>query len=294
MYLARHNTTDEIVAIKQMSKSTLIKHKQVAHLINEKQVSQYIRHPFITRYLGSYKNSRFLYLILEFIQGGDFYTHLRNYKKFSVADAQFYSAIVVTVFVYLHNLKIIYRDLKPENLLLSTDGYIKFTDFGFSKLIVDRTYTLCGTPEYLAPEILLSKGYSFAVDWWTLGIFIYELMTGVTPFAASNVMSTYQKILQGKIIFQAGFDHNAKQLIKKLLAHDLSKRNSLISNGALGVINHPFYSTINFRDLIEKRITPPHIPKVSSPDDTSHFGHFDTVNEECSPIPYDSDPFKYW
>lgn len=160
--------------------------------------------------------------------------------------ACFYAAQVTLMFEYLHNKNIIYRDLKPENLLISNEGYLKLTDFGFAKVVEGRTYTLCGTPEYLAPEILLNKGHGKAVDWWTLGILIYEMNAGIDPFTDEDPMAIYQKILKGKIKFPRNFDKNAKSLVKHLLVADLSKRYGNLKNGANDIKNHRWFSSIDW------------------------------------------------
>merc|ERR1711862_503283 len=136
------------------------------------------------------------------------------------------------MFEYLHSKNVIYRDLKPENILIANDGYLKLSDFGFAKICEGRTYTLCGTPEYICPEILLNKGHAKAVDWWTLGILIYELIAGIDPFTDPDPMNIYRKVLSGRIVFPKGFDKNAKSLVKHLVVADLSKRYGNLKNKA--------------------------------------------------------------
>jgi len=150
------------------------------------------------------------------------------------------------MFNYLHNENIVYRDLKPENILIKEDGYLKLTDFGFAKYVEGRTYTLCGTPEYLAPEILLNKGHGKPVDWWCLGILLYEMLAGIDPFNDEDPMAIYQKILKGKVKFPRNFDRGAKSLVKHLLVGDLNKRFGNLKGGANDIKNHRFFKKLNF------------------------------------------------
>jgi serine/threonine protein kinase len=151
-------------------------------------------------------DQKYLYFVLEFVAGGELFTVLRTQGNFSEDQTKFYGAHIITIFEYLHSKNIIYRDLKPENVLINTNGYLKLADFGFAKIIDGKTYTLCGTPEYLAPEIILNKGHGKPVDWWTLGILIYEMLVGIDPFNDDDPMMIYQKIIKGKIKFPKSID----------------------------------------------------------------------------------------
>jgi len=155
---------------------------------------------------GIKQDKNFIYYLLEYVPGGELFTLLRTEIVFHPDKAKFYAAQIIMVFVYLHSMDIIYRDLKPENLLISYNGYIKFIDFGLAKKVTDKTYTICGTPEYFAPEIVLNKGYSKPVDWWTLGVLVYEMMIGIDPFNDEDPMMIYQKIINGKVRFPVNFD----------------------------------------------------------------------------------------
>merc|ERR1719258_391320 len=185
-----------------------------------------IDYPFIVNMIGYSKDDRFVYIVMECIGGGELFVHLRRARKFSDEQAKFYGALTAAGFAHIHSKNIIHRDLKPENILVCQNGYSKLTDFGFAKILEPgtRTYTLCGTPEYIAPEVLLNKGHGKPVDWWTLGILIYEMIVGQPPFCDEEPMGIYQKILAGKIYFPKYFDKNAKALVKKLVTADLSKR----------------------------------------------------------------------
>jgi hypothetical protein len=176
--LAKHIPTGKICAVKMLKKSEIIRLKQVEHILAEKAILQSLDHPFIVNLHGSFQDRKYLYLIMEFVVGGEFFTHLRRAGRFNNDSSCFYAAQIVLIFQYLHSKDVVYRDLKPENLLLDHTGNIKLTDFGFAKKVDYRTWTLCGTPEYIAPEILLNKGHGKPVDWWALGILIYEMLAG--------------------------------------------------------------------------------------------------------------------
>lgn len=155
---------------------------------------------------GIDQDDTWLYIALDYINGGELFTYMKTEDTFDSPTARFYAAQVVLMFEYLHSKDIIYRDLKPENLLLAPNGYLRLVDFGFAKHCKGHTYTLCGTPEYLAPEILLNKGHGKAVDWWCLGIFTYEMLIGQAPFTDEDPMKIYQMILKGQVKFPHGFD----------------------------------------------------------------------------------------
>ncbi|ORM40084.1 cAMP-dependent protein kinase catalytic subunit alpha [Babesia sp. Xinjiang] len=197
---------DEPCAIKRLKKHSLIVQKQVDHVVSEKKLLASVNHPFIVNMLGTFKDPQYLYIVMECVFGGDFFGYLRSVDKLESKDAMFYAAQIACIFDYMHSNNIIYRDLKPENLLVGCDGYLKLTDFGFAKVVELRTYTLCGTPEYLAPEILLNKGHGKAVDWWTMGILIYEMLVGYPPFYHEDPMGIYKKILECRLIFPRSYD----------------------------------------------------------------------------------------
>merc|ERR1712085_247496 len=221
-------------------------------------------------------------------------THLRKAGRFDNDTSRFYAAGITTIFEYCHSKNIIYRDLKPENVLLGRDGYLKLTDFGFAKQIEYRTYTLCGTPEYIAPEVLLNKGHGKPVDWWTLGILVFEMLVGYPPFCDEDPMGIYQKILAGKVYFPKYFDKNAKALVKKLLTADLSKRYGNLKDGANDILKHKWFSTLDFQQL--EALTPPapYKPAMKDEMDTSNFEDIPDSNELPPAVPASQDPFVDW
>eukprot|EP00388_Colpodella_angusta_P024088 GDKJ01062737.1.p1 GENE.GDKJ01062737.1~~GDKJ01062737.1.p1 ORF type:complete len:325 (-),score=63.96 GDKJ01062737.1:177-1151(-) len=284
----------EPYAVKRLKKYELIRQKQVDHIVSERAILMEIRHPFIVQMPWSFHDARYLYLVLEYVVGGEFFNHLRKLGRFVNEVARFYAAQICLILEYLHAKNIIYRDLKPENILLSRDGYIKLTDFGFAKKIELRTYTLCGTPEYIAPEVLLNKGHGKPVDWWTFGILVYEMSVGYPPFVDEDPMGIYQKILAGKIVFPRFFDKNAKSLCKRLLTADLARRFGNLKNGPADVKNHKWFAEVDFDKILCKQVTAPYRPLVHSKDDTSNFDSYPDSEDQPLPVPASQDPFHDW
>lgn len=233
VYLVKHKKTGEYWAFKQLRKHEIIKSKQVDHLRNEVYILNSLSHPFIVRMNGMTQDSRHLYIGMEFLPGGELFTYLRRTVKFPKNQAALYTAQIVQIFEYMHSKNVVYRDLKPENILMGQDGYCKLADFGFAKIVENRTYTLCGTPEYIAPEIILNKGHGKGVDWWTVGVLLYELLAGIDPFNDSDPMMIYQNIIRGNLKFPRTFDKDARSLVKHLLVSDLSKRYGNLKSGKL-------------------------------------------------------------
>ena len=293
--LAKNKKTGEYIAIKQLKKLEIIKMKQIDHVKNENFILCSLEHPLLVKMTGMTQDSRYLYIGMEYIAGGELFTYLRKVGKFSASQSAFYAGNVALMFEYLHSQNVIYRDLKPENLLINPDGYLKLTDFGFAKVVEGRTFTLCGTPEYLAPEILLNKGYGKGVDWWTLGILLYEMIAGIDPFNDSDPMGIYQKILRGRILFPKTFNKDARSLVKHLLVADLSKRYGNLKRASQDVKNHRFFDIINWKLMLQKKIVAPYIPKVKSVSDTSNFKVGNIGKDKDVPeINPAKDPFLAW
>mmetsp|Transcript_98946 Transcript_98946/g.284269 ORF Transcript_98946/g.284269 Transcript_98946/m.284269 type:complete len:360 (-) Transcript_98946:79-1158(-) len=267
------------LALKIMKKSEVIRLKQVEHIKAETGILATIEHPFIVNLLATFQDESRLFLLLEFINGGELFSHLRKEGRLQDPDAKFYAGEITLAFAYLHGKNIIYRDLKPENLLIDCDGHMKVTDFGFAKVVEDRTWTLCGTPEYLAPEIIQSKGHGRAVDWWALGILIFEMLAGYPPFYDENPFGIYQKVLAGRIDFPKHFDVKAKDLIKRLLTHDRAKRFGCLKNGAEDIQKHKWYKGMDWEALAARTVKPAYLPAVKAPDDTSMFDRYPESTE---------------
>jgi serine/threonine protein kinase len=294
--LCRQKKTGEIFVMKILKKNEIIKQKQVDHVYSEFNILSTLKHPFIVQLVGfNFEDPKYIYFVLEYVQGGELFTLLRTKGTFPVPQTKFYVAHIITIFEYLHSKNIVYRDLKPENILINKNGYLKLTDFGFAKILDnEKTYTLCGTPEYLAPEIILNKGHGKAVDWWTLGILLYEMLVGIDPFSDDDPMKTYQKILKGKINFPKTIDKDAKSLIKHLLTQDTSKRFGCLKNGVKDILNHRFFDGFDWKNFVYLTLTPPYIPDVKSEDDTSNFEKYPESDLETPAIDKKNDPFIKW
>jgi protein kinase A len=290
---AKNKRTNELIALKILKKSQIVKAKQELHILNELSVLQTLDHPSIVRFLNSNHDEKYIYLAFEFIPGGDLFTLLKTETKFSSDKAQFYAGQIIFIFAYLHSKNIVYRNLKPENILIGKNGYLKICDFQLAKVIKDRTYTMCGTPEYLAPEIILNKGYGLSVDWWALGVLIYEMICGVDPFSDEDPVMTYQNILNHKIEFSSDFDEKSRSLIKHLLEPELSKRYGNLKNGVNDIKNHLFFRSMNWDKLLKQEIEAPFIPKIKD-NDLKYYNVYPDSDDNAESFNKDNDPFYDW
>lgn len=261
-------------AMKVLRKSEIVRLKQVEHINSERIILERVRHPFIVELHATYQDQINVYMLLSYIPGGELFSHLRRAGRFSADVTRFYLASIVLAIEYLHSQNIIYRDLKPENLLLDRHGYLRIADFGFAKVVQDRTFTLCGTPEYLAPEIVLSQGHGKAVDWWALGILGFEMLAGYPPFFDDHPLGIYEKILRGDIAFPSHVDPYAKDLIRGFLTADRSKRLGNLRGGAKDVMGHPWFAGVDWRSLERKEIGAPIVPRVASMGDSQNFQRY--------------------
>ncbi|KAI5812822.1 kinase-like domain-containing protein [Pyronema omphalodes] len=268
----RKRDTQRIYALKTIRKQHIISRSEVSHTMAERTVLAQINNPFIVPLKFSFQSKEKLYLVLAFVNGGELFHHLQRESTFDVNRARFYTAELLCALECLHGFNVIYRDLKPENILLDYTGHIALCDFGLCKLNMkedDKTNTFCGTPEYLAPELLLDQGYTKTVDWWTLGVLLYEMLTGLPPFYDENTNEMYKKILHDPLQLPNDMDPDAKSLLIGLLDRDPSKR--LGANGAAEIKSHKFFKSIDWQKLLQKKIQPTFRPNVMDAMDTRNF-----------------------
>ncbi|ORE02363.1 camp-dependent protein kinase 6 [Rhizopus microsporus var. microsporus] len=280
VHLIQSKINQRYYALKVLKKAEIVKLKQVEHTNNERAILASVQHPFIVNLWGSFQDDANLYMVMDYVPGGELFSFLRKSKKFSNEVARFYAGEVLLALAYLHSKDIIYRDLKPENILLDAHGHIKVTDFGFAKKVPDITWTLCGTPDYLAPEIIQTKGYGKAADFWAFGVLIFEMLAGYPPYYDDNQFKLYEKILTTQPKYPAHMDAAAKDLLKHLLTTDLSQRYGNLKRGYLDIMEHKWFAPLDFEKLIQRKIKPPHIPHIKGSGDTANF---DKYPEEFHP-----------
>ncbi|KAJ8022893.1 cGMP-dependent protein kinase 1 [Holothuria leucospilota] len=286
--LVKVNGHKQTYALKQLKKRHIVETRQQEHIMSEKNIMMESHCDFIVRLFCTFKDKKYLYMLLEACLGGELWTILRDKGSFDDGTTRFYTACVIEALSYLHGKGIIYRDLKPENILLDSRGYGKLVDFGFAKKIGHgrKTWTFCGTPEYVAPEIILNKGHDFSADYWSLGILMFELLTGSPPFTGSDPMKTYNIILKGMdmIEFPRKIARNAANLIKKLCRDNPTERHGYQKNGLKDIQKHKWFDGFNWEGLRKRTLTPPILPEVQSPTDTSNF---DSYPPDTDPPPPD-------
>ncbi|XP_073241493.1 cGMP-dependent protein kinase 1-like isoform X3 [Porites lutea] len=270
-------------ALKTLKKHHIVETRQQEHIMSEKKIMMESNCPFIVRLYKTFTNNKYLFMLLEACLGGELWTILRDKGSFDDGTTRFYVGCVIEAFTYLHERGIVYRDLKPENLLLDSKGYCKLVDFGFAKRIGfgRKTWTFCGTPEYVAPEIILNKGHDLSSDYWSLGILMFELLTGSPPFTGSDPMKTYNIILKGidMIEFPRKVLKNAHALIKKLCRDNPTERLGYQKGGLKDIMKNKWFDGFNWEGLRQRKLQAPIIPKIKSPTDASNFDDYPPDDE---------------
>lgn len=285
------NDKNSFYALKIMNKAELLKLRQVNHVNNEQRLLAMCReHPFIVKLMLTFKTSDHFCMLMEYIPGGELFTWLKRYKRFSGPVVRFYAAQLCIALDFLHEKKVVYRDLKPENIMLNRDGYIKLTDLGFAKELNILTYTVCGTPEYLAPEQLRGEGYGIEVDFWSFGIVLYEMAVGIPPFYADSALQIYDNIVKESVTVPQFVQPELADLIDKLLVKDKTKRLGH-KKGFIEIMAHPFFRGLDWGKMYKKEIIPPITPVLKSMSDTSNFLTYNETGKKNNDI---ENPYKHF
>jgi protein-serine/threonine kinase len=264
----------ETYAMKMLRKENVVKRNQVEHTKTERNVLETVSHPFIVNLAYAFQTPKKLYFVLEYCAGGELFFHLSRAGRFSEWRCRFYASEILLAIGHLHSLDIIYRDMKPENVLLDAEGHVKLTDFGLSKQGIKDNFSaksMCGTPEYLAPEILDKKGHGKAVDWYSLGALMYEMLTGLPPFYTRDRERLYERIRHSELQYPAYVTPLAKAFLQSLLQKDPDRRRGSGPDDVEEIKNALFFKGIHWEAMEQKRIEPPFKLSVSGSTDVKYF-----------------------
>ena len=292
--LSKAMQSNKFFAVKKIKKSFIISLNQVNRVYNEILCLSLCENNFIEKYQGFAIDDKFIYIITELITGGGLCPLLRSQGKFPFEQARIYSAEVVLILEYLHSKNIIYRDLRPENFLFDHKGFLKLIDFGFAKVCEGKTYTICGIPEYLAPEILLNKGYGKEVDWWAFGCLVYEFLVGISPFYEKDPIVIFKRILKRDIKFPSNFPPSAKSLIKHCLEKDIGIRYGGLARGINEIKEHRFFKDIDWNNLNKQKGKQIYTPNLQNADDTKLLTFINYDEDEINSVNIEDDPFSDW
>ena len=272
--LVRLKANNKFYAMKILTKKQVKLRHQESHTKAERDLMVRINCPFIVNIKFAFQDNIKLYIITEFMQGGEMFFHLHKEKRFSNEKTRFYIIEIILAIEFLHKNKMLYRDLKPENIMVDSNGHIKLTDFGLSKMVKkqkDKAFTICGTPQYLAPEILSDDGYDNSVDWWSLGCVMYEMLVGKAPFRIPKGSYLSADLYKKKITIPEFVTEEAKDLISSLLVPNPKKRLGYGPDGAKKIKEHPYFSGINWDDAWNRKLEPPFVPILKSETDLTYF-----------------------
>ncbi|XP_013858163.1 cGMP-dependent protein kinase 2 [Austrofundulus limnaeus] len=282
--LVKLKDEDITFALKCIKKKHVVETRQQEHIYSEKNILQQSNSAFIIRLFRTFRDNKFVYMLLEVCLGGELWTVLRDMSYFDETTTRFCTGCVLEAFDYLHTQGVVYRDLKPENLLLDAEGYVKMTDFGFAKKIGigKKTWTFCGTPEYVAPEVIMNKGHDFGVDCWSLGILIFELLTGNPPFSGPDPIKIYTMVLHGieKVDFPKRIGKRPDELIRRLCKLNPVERLGNKKNGILDIKKHKWFQGFNWDGLRCRQLLSPLNRQLKGPMDHSYFDVFPPDNED--------------
>ena len=292
--LAKTQQSNKFYAIKKIKKLDIMNLNLVERLWNEIKSLSLEENLYIQKYQGFAQDNKYVYIVTELVTGGSLYERLRKEIKLPFPQVLNYSAQVVIMIEALHSKKVVYRDLRPENLLIDHKGFLKLIDFGFAKVCEGKTFTVCGIPEYLAPEILLNIGHGKEVDWWSFGCLLYELLVGLTPFYENDPILIFKRIIKGDVKFPSNFPPSAKSLIKHCLERDIGKRYGCLSRGVADIKGHRFFAGFDWNGCAKQKGKQLYVPDLSNMDDLKLLNIFNEEEEEAHAIIPEEDPFEEW
>lgn len=284
VHLCRHKATGLYYCLKVLKKQTIFRFKQMDHIENEKQLLLQLRYPGIVQLYSTFTTKDSLVMLMEYVPGGELFYYIRRHGRLDESIARLYAAELVCTIIHLHERNIVYRDLKPENILLDSTGHLKLADFGFAKRVLHKTWTMCGTPDYLAPEIINGKGHDTAVDWWSLGVLIFEMLAGYPPFTDKDMGTLFRKIQEPeKLIIPADFSQDASDLVRRLLVADPTSRLGNIHPDIADIRTHPWFRPVHWEQIIQRTSPGPIIPVVQNPGDMAAVQE-DPASEAPAPV----------
>mmetsp|Transcript_29019 Transcript_29019/g.42369 ORF Transcript_29019/g.42369 Transcript_29019/m.42369 type:complete len:810 (-) Transcript_29019:266-2695(-) len=274
----------KVYALKIQNKRELLGHHQVDGVLREKAVMASLDHVFVIKLVNTFQDEKSLYMLLKLVQGGELFSILHTSSRDGVKEssAKFYAACILKGLAYMHDRHILYRDLKPENVLIDSTGYCVIVDLGFAKVVMDKTYTLCGTPLYLAPEVILSRGHDKGADYWSLGVLIYEMIFGGTPFFDNHIdqITLFKRIVRGQFMFPpVNSSSESQDLIKRLMEKRPTERLGTFAKGHLDISEHPWFAGIDFNKVQKKEMKAPWVPKIKNALDVGHFDSWDHLED---------------
>lgn len=271
--LAEHRKTKQIFAVKVLKKDSICADDDVECTLTEKRVLT-LEHPFLTSLHSAFQTKDRLFFVMEYVSGGDLMFQIQKSRRFTEERSKFYAAEVILALMFLHKHGVIYRDIKLDNILLDCEGHCKLADFGMCRDGVKDGHlatTFCGTPDYIAPEILQELDYGASVDWWALGVLMYEMLAGQPPFEADNEDDLFESILNDDVLYPVWLSRDAVNVLEQFMTKNPSRRLGCTSGGEKMIRSHLFFSSVDWTALEERKVTPPFIPTVKNPYDTTNF-----------------------
>jgi len=270
-------------ALKVQRKRQLLDQKQVDGALREMTIMSQLDHPFIIKMVGAYQDKATVMILLQLVQGGELFSLMKRSKRGKLGEdaARFYAAGILEGLSHMHHQMILYRDLKPENVLIGSDGFPVIVDLGFAKVVENKTYTLCGTPWYIAPEVILGRGHDKGADYWSLAVMVHEMISGITPFNdyGTDQMTLFKAIVNGKMKVSK-MSSQASDFIKRVLATKPSHRLGNLAGADRDIRSHPYFKTVNYDKIIEKKVQVPWKPAVKDATDTSDFDNWDHMSAD--------------